>query len=65
MLNGLKHGGIDDIIVACFEELRDFANDKKRVSVDRQYDKYVSYQDINALMADLKRVYVAVDKDTA
>lgn len=30
-----------------------------------KFTKYVSYNDIKALMADLKRVYGAIDKETA
>jgi transposase, mutator family len=31
----------------------------------RNSTKYVSYKDIKALMADLKKVYAAVDEETA
>ena len=34
-------------------------------SSDKKQYKYVSYKDIKALMADLKKVYGAVNEDTA
>ena len=76
VLNGLKNRGINDILIACVDGLSGFTNAIKAVFPKteiqqciihqiRNTTKYVSYKDIKALMADLKRVYAAVDEDTA
>lgn len=76
VLNGLKNRGVNDILIACVDGLSGFTNAIKAVFPKteiqqciihqiRNTTKYVSYKDIKALMADLKRVYAAVDEDTA
>ena len=68
--------GINDILIACIDGLSGFTNAIEAVFPQteiqqciihqiRNTTKYVSYKDIKALMADLKRVYAAVDEDTA
>ena len=76
VLNGLKNRGVNDILIACVDGLSGFTNAIEAVFPKteiqqciihqiRNTTKYVSYKDIKALMADLKRVYAAVDEDTA
>ena len=76
VLNGLKNRGVNDILIACIDGLSGFTNAIEAVFPQteiqqciihqiRNTTKYVSYKDIKALMADLKRVYAAVDEDTA
>ena len=55
VLNGLKNRGVEDIFIACTDNLTELRNSSK----------YVSYKDLKALMADLKAVYAAVDEDSA
>ena len=76
VLNGLKNRGVNDILIACIDGLSGFTNAIEAVFPQteiqqciihqiRNTTKYVSYKDIKATMADLKRVYAAVDEDTA
>jgi len=76
ILNGLKNRGVEDILIACVDGLTGFDNAIEAVYPKteiqqciihqiRNSTKYVSYKDIKALMADLKRVYAAVDEETA
>jgi len=76
ILNGLKNRGVDDILIACVDGLTGFTNAIEAVYPQteiqqciihqiRNTTKYVSYKDIKALMADLKKVYAAVDEQTA
>lgn len=76
ILNGLKNRGVDDILIACVDGLTGFTNAIEAVYPKteiqqciihqiRNTTKYVSYKDIKALMADLKKVYAAVDEQTA
>lgn len=76
ILNGLKNRGVNDILIACVDGLTGFDN-----AIDAVYPKteiqqciihqirnttrFVSYKDIKELMKDLKRVYGAIDEDTA
>ena len=76
VLNSLKNRGVDDIFIACTDNLTGFS-----AAIDAVYpkteiqnciihqlrnsSKYVSYKDIKALMADLKAVYAAVDETSA
>jgi len=76
VLNGLKNRGVEDIFIACTDNLTGFS-----VAIEAVYprteiqnciihqlrnsSKYVSYKDIKALMADLKAVYGAVDEQSA
>lgn len=76
ILNGLKNRGVDDILIACVDGLTGFTNAIEAVFPKteiqqciihqiRNSTKYVSYKDIKALMSDLKKVYAAVDEQTA
>jgi putative transposase len=76
ILNGLKNRGVADILIACVDGLTGFASAIEavfpRTEVQqcvihqiRNSTKFVSYKDIKALMADLKKVYTAVDEQTA
>lgn len=76
ILNGLKNRGMEDILIACVDGLTDFDNAIEAVYPKteilqciihqiRNTTRFVSYKDIKALMADLKRVYAAVDEETA
>jgi len=73
ILNGLKNRGIDDILIACVDGLAGFSGAIEAVYPKteiqqcvihqiRNSTKYVSYKDIKVLMADLKKVYGAVDE---
>lgn len=75
-MNGLKNRGIKDILIACVDGLTGFANAIEAVFPKteiqqciihqiRNTTKFVSYKDIKPLMVDLKRVYTAVDEQTA
>jgi putative transposase len=76
ILNGLKNRGIEDILIACVDGLTGFTNAIEAVYPKteiqqciihqiRDTTKFVSYKDIKALMADLKRVYAALYEQTA
>ena len=76
VLNGLKNRGIEDIFIACIDNLSGFTAAIEAVFPKteiqnciihqlRNSSKYVSYKDIKALMADLKAVYAAVDEASA
>lgn len=76
VLNGLKNRGVEDIFIACTDNLTGFASAIEAVYPKteiqnciihqlRNSSKYVSYKDIKALMADLKAVYAAVDEQSA
>jgi transposase-like protein len=76
ILNGLKNRGVADILIACVDGLTGFTNAIEavypRTEIQqcvihqiRNSTKFVSYKDIKALMADLKKVYAAVDEQTA
>ena len=76
VLNGLKNRGIEDIFIACTDNLTGFSAAIEAVYPKteiqnciihqlRNSSKYVSYKDIKALMADLKAVYAAVDEQSA
>lgn len=76
ILNGLKNRGVEDILITCIDGLTGFPEAINAVFPKteiqqcvihqiRNSTKYVSYKDIKALMADLKRVYGAVDEETA
>jgi len=73
VLNGLKNRGVEDIFIACTDNLTGFSSAIEAVFPKteiqnciihqlRNSSKYVSYKDIKALMADLKAVYAAVDE---
>ena len=76
MLNSLKNRGIEDIFIACTDNLTGFSAAIEAVYPKteiqnciihqlRNSSKYVSYKDLKALMADLKAVYAAVDEPAA
>jgi putative transposase len=76
VLNGLKNRGVDDILIACVDGLAGFTNAIEAVYTKteiqqciihqiRNTTKFVSYKEIKPLMADLKRVYAAIDEQTA
>ena len=73
VLNGLKNRGVEDIFIACTDNLTGFSAAIGAVFPKteiqnciihqlRNSSKYVSYKDIKALMADLRSVYAAVDE---
>ena len=76
VLNGLRNRGVEDIFIACTDNLTGFSAAIEAVFPKteiqnciihqlRNSSKYVSYKDLKALMADLKAVYAAVDEPTA
>ena len=76
VLNGLKNRGVEDIFIACTDNLTGFSSAIEAVFPKteiqnciihqlRNSSKYVSYKDLKALMADLKAVYAAVDEESA
>lgn len=76
VLNSLKNRRIEDIFIACTDNLTGFSAAIEAVFPKteiqnciihqlRNSSKYVSYKDIKALMADLKAVYAAVDESAA
>lgn len=76
VLNSLKNRGIEDIFIACTDNLTGFSAAIEAVFPEteiqnciihqlRNSSKYVFYKDIKALMADLKAVYAAVDESAA
>ena len=76
ILNGLRNRGVEDILIACVDGLTGFDNAIEAVYPKteiqqciihqiRNTTRFVPYKDIKALMADLKRVYAAVDEETA
>ena len=76
VLNGLKNRGVEDIFIACTDNLTGFSAAIEAVFPKteiqncivhqlRNSSKYVSYKDLKALMADLKAVFAAVDEPSA
>ena len=76
VLNGLKNRGVEDIFIACTDNLTGFSAAIEAVFPKteiqncivhqlRNSSKYVSYKDLKALMADLNAVYAAVDEPSA
>ena len=76
VLNDLKNRGVQSVYVFCVDGLTGFPEAISAVYPKtevqqciihqiRNSTKYVSYKDIKALMADLKKVYAAVDEETA
>ena len=75
-LNGLKNRGIEDIFIACTDNLTEFDTaihatfpqteiQNCIIHQLRSSSKYVSYRDLKALMAGLKAVYAAVNEQAA
>ena len=76
VLNSLKNRGIQDILIACTDNLTEFSAAIEAVFPKteiqnciihqlRNSSKYVSYKDIKALMADLKSVCAAATEQEA
>ena len=76
VLNGLRNRGVEDIFIACTDNLTGFDTAIHAVFPEteiqncmihqlRNSSKYVSYKDLKALMSDLKAVYAAVDDQAA
>ena len=76
VLNNLKNRGVSDILIACVDGLTGFPNaieavyprtelQKCVIHQIRNTTRFVSYKEIKQLMADLKRVYAAVDEQAA
>jgi Transposase and inactivated derivatives len=76
IMNGLKNRGVCDILIACVDGLTGFPQAIEAVFPKtevqhciihqiRNSTRFVSYKDIKALMADLKRVYAAATEEIA
>lgn len=76
MLNSLRNRGVEDIFIACTDNLKGFDSAVNAVFPNteiqnciihqlRNSGKYVSYKDIKELMNDLKAVYTAPDEQSA
>ena len=76
ILNSLRNRGVEDIFIACVDGLAGFPSAIETVYPKteiqqciihqiRNTTRFVSYNDIKKLMADLQRVYGAVDEQTA
>ena len=76
VLNSLRNRGVENIFIACTDNLTGFSNAIEavfpRTDIQnciihqlRNSSKYVSYKDLKALMTDLKQVYAAVDETAA
>ncbi len=76
VLNGLRNRGVEDIFIACTDNLAGFdaaihatfpQTEIQNCIIHqlRNSSKYVSYKDLKAFMADLKAVYAAVDEQAA
>ena len=76
ILNGLKNRGVRDILTACIDGLTGFPQAISAVFPEteiqhciihqiRNSTRFVSYKDLKALMADLKRVYTASTEEIA
>ena len=76
VLNSLRNRGVEDILIACTDNLTGFSaaieavfpkTDIQNCIIHqlRNSSKYVSYKDLKALMADLKEVYTAIDETAA
>ena len=75
-MNGMRNRGVEDILIACVDGLTGFASAIEAVFPHteiqqciihqiRNTTRFVSYKDIKMLMADLKKVYAAIDEQTA
>jgi transposase-like protein len=76
VLNSLINRGVKDILIACVDGLTGFDNAIEAafpkteiqqciIHQIRNSTKFVSYKDLKALMADLKRVYTAPNEEAA
>lgn len=76
IMNGLRNRGVRDILISCVDGLAGFPEAIGAVFPEteiqhcvihqiRNSTRFVSYKDLKALMADLKRVYAAPTEETA
>lgn len=76
VMNDMNNRGVEDILIACVDGLTGFPNAIAAVYPKtelqqciihqiRNTTKFVSYKDLKALMADLKKVYAAPKEETA
>ncbi len=76
IMNSIRNRGVEDIWIACVDGLTGFSNAIEAVFPKteiqqcvihqiRNTTRFVSYKDIKTLMADLKKVYAAIDEQTA
>ena len=76
VFNELKNRGVQDILIACHDNLAGFSNALATVfpktenqlciiHMIRNSTRYVSYKEIKAVMADLKKIYGAVSEESA
>lgn len=76
VMNGMRNRGLEDILIACVDGLTGFTNAIEAVFPKteiqqciihqiRNTTRFVSYKDIKVLMADLKKIYAAIDEQTA
>lgn len=76
VLNELKNRGVNDVFIACCDGLTGFPDAINAVfpktnvqlcivHMIRNSVKFVSYKDLKAVVADLKRIYTAIDVDQA
>ena len=76
VLNSLRNRGVQDIFIACTDNLTGFSAAIEAVFPKseiqnciihqlRDSSKYVSYKDLKELIADLKAVYAAADEQAA
>ena len=76
VLNNLKNRGVEEMLIVCVDGLTGFPDaieavypkaeiQKCIIHQIRNTTRFVSYKDIKPLMADLKRVYAAVDEPAA
>ena len=76
VLSSLRNRGVNDIFIACTDNLTGFSNAINAVFPQtdiqnciihqlRNSNKYVSYKDLKQLMAELKAVYAASDEQAA
>jgi len=76
VLNDIRNRGANDILIVCVDGLTGFTNAIEAVYPKteiqhciihqiRNTTKFVSYKDIKALMADLKKVYTAPSEESA
>jgi len=76
VLNDLKHRGIKDICITCIDNLRGFADAIEDIYPNAEVQlclvhqmrnsmKYITWKDLRACVADLKKVYNANNEDMA
>lgn len=76
IINGIRNRGVKDILIACVDGLQGFPEAIEAVFPEteiqqciihqiRHSTRFVSYKDLKALMADLKRVYAAATEEIA